>query len=740
MEAKPIEYKEPDFFIPESEKGAEWSANAVRFYTNAYFNRPFFELNANRGNLVDTYHNLCPIDDIIENWKYYLGDQQIGVNSALINGRSAKALYRAGLEINSLVNHKVGQLESVLQSSKPTAEALSKDAKSKKQFLKELVLMQFQEKGLMEILTLAGVILNPLPQELQIAAIEEFEAKKEYNIKEFGELICERIATKLTAYNDVVNKYIECTRQCIVGGLVGLDLYVKNGILCVDLVPAHQNIWDNSKTDSFLKDKRVAGRIYYRLTGGEVIANWSDQLNEDEIAEIKRGSAQDMSNFLTIYNAPINGYNLWSYSNNGTQIEGYSAVKMYFKGHRDMKYIKTRKGKVVKMNEENTKSMGDYSEEAWYTATLIGNKYVVDFGLAENIAYESFGQKMPQCPLVQVVPSMTLDQYKSDVSKIRKIQDEVDYYSNKVKDKAIRDWGKNYIIRGKALGLEDISDFLEDFRAQSITVTVENGEEANSDLQANKDVQIVDLTLDPNIMRYVELKSTLVREMREAMSLPDAAIGLQKTTIGKAVQENTMAAANTGLAPFYNTMLSFFQTTMQTAVNMQKLAFSADDMDDIIEEMVGIDGYNYIQATRGVIFDFYGVYISIMDMIKQDDRNKLISEGMLAVQSDPSLLPYMIKLRRFKTYTEAENYLDFVFKQSEKRKAAAQEAQLASSEAIAAQSSATMLEKANIAKEGQVEAAEKRKQATENAAMASLEGKNNAVQADLIKSVRIKGT
>jgi hypothetical protein len=61
---------------------------------------------------------------------------------------------------------------------------------------------------------------------------------------------------------------------------------------------------------------------------------------------------------------------------------------------------------------------------------------------------------------------------------------------------------------------------------------------------------------------------------------------------------------------------------------------------------------------------------------------------------------------------------------------------LASNEAIAAQSSATMLEKANIAKEGQVEAADKRKQATESAAMASLEGKNNAVQADLIKSVR----
>jgi hypothetical protein len=737
MEAKPIPYTEPDFFIPESEKGAEWAANAVRFYTNAYFNRPFFALNLEKGGLVDTYQNFNPIDDIIENWRYYLGEQQIGVNSALINGRSAKALYRAGLEINSLVNHKVGQLENVLQSSKPTAEALSKDAKSTKQFMQELILMQLQEKELMQQLQMAGLVLNPLPEGIQISTMEEFEKQKEYNLKEFGEIICERISSKLTAYNDIVNKYIECTRQCIVGGLVGLDLYVKNGILCVDLVPAHQNIWDNSKTDSFLKEKRIAGRIYYQLTAGEVLANWGDQLNDDEIAEIKRGGTADMSNFLTIYNAPINGYNLWSYSNNGTQIEAYSAVKMYFKGHRTMKYIKTRKGKVVKMNSEvASKKDGDYSEEAWYTATLIGNKYVVDYGLAENVAYESFGQRLPQCPLVQVVPNMTLDQYKSDVSKIRQIQDEIDYYSNKIKDKAIRDWGKNYIIRGKSLGLQDISDLLEDLRAQGISLTVEDGEEANTDLQANKDIQLVDLSLDPNIMRYVELKGTLVREMREVMSLPDAAIGLQKTIIGKAVQENTMAAANTGLAPFYNIMLSFFQTAMQTAVNMQKLAFSADDMDEIIEEMVGTDGFNYINKTKNTIFDFYGIYISIVDMIKQEDRAKLINEGMLAVQADPSLLPYMVKLRRFKTYTEAENYLDYIFKQAEKKRMAAEEQAMASKEAISAASNATLLEKANIAKEGQVESAEKRKQATENAAAQNAQAKNNAVQADLIKSVR----
>jgi len=748
MESKPIEYANPDFFIPEIKKDATWYANAVRFYVNAYFNRPFYSFNKVINSEFEQSLRQSPIDEIIRNWSYYLGEQQIGVNSALINGRSARQLYRAGLEINNLVNHKVGQLENVLQSANPSAEALSKEAKSKKQFLQEMIYLQLEQTSLMEQLALGGIFFNPLPQNIQISSVEEFEKKKEYTLKEMGEVICERIANKVISYNDLINKFLEATRQCIVGGIVGIDLYVKNGMLCADLVPAHQNIWDNSKTDSFLTEKRVAGRIYYRLTGGEVLANWGDQLSKDAIEEIKRGSSSDMSEYLMIYNTPVNNYNLWAYQTGENKIEGYSAVKMYFKGHRGMNYMKTDKGQIVKMKFydekgekiKGLKEKGDYSDEAWYTATLIGNKWVVDYGLAENIAYENIGQRLPQCPLVQVVPNMTLDQYKSDVSKIRQIQDEVDYYANKIKDKAIRDWGKNYVIRGKALGLNDIEELLEDFRAQSITVTVENGEEVNSDLQPGKDIQTVDLTLDPNIMSYVNLKATLVREMREVMSMPDAAIGLQKTIIGKAVQENTMQASNTGLAPFYNCMLTFFQKTLQTSVNMQKLAFAADDMDDVIEEIIGVDGLNYIKATSLTTFDYYGIYLSIADMIKPDERKKLIDEAMIAVQQDPSLLPYMIKIRRFKTYTEAENYLDYLFSKREREKAEAQEAQMQQQAAMAAQASAIQLEKANIAKEGQVESAALRKEATENAAKESANVKERAIQADLVKSLRTNET
>jgi hypothetical protein len=748
MESKPIEYATPDFFIPEIKKDATWYSNAVRFYVNAYFNRPFYSFNKVINSEFEQSLRQSPIDEIIRNWSYYLGEQQIGVNSALINGRSARQLYRAGLEINNLVNHKVGQLENVLQSANPSAEALSKEAKSKKQFLQEMIYLQLEQTSLMEQLALGGIFFNPLPQNIQISSVEEFEKKKEYTLKEMGEVICERIANKVISYNDLINKFLEATRQCIVGGIVGIDLYVKNGMLCADLVPAHQNIWDNSKTDSFLTEKRVAGRIYYRLTGGEVLANWGDQLSKDAIEEIKRGSSSDMSEYLMVYNTPVNNYNLWAYQTGENKIEGYSAVKMYFKGHRGMNYMKTDKGQIVKMKFydekgekiKGLKEKGDYSDEAWYTATLIGNKWVVDYGLAENIAYENIGQRLPQCPLVQVVPNMTLDQYKSDVSKIRQIQDEVDYYANKIKDKAIRDWGKNYVIRGKALGLNDIEELLEDFRAQSITVTVENGEEANSDLQPGKDIQTVDLTLDPNIMSYVNLKATLVREMREVMSMPDAAIGLQKTIIGKAVQENTMQASNTGLAPFYNCMLTFFQKTLQTSVNMQKLAFAADDMDDVIEEIIGVDGLNYIKATSLTTFDYYGIYLSIADMIKPDERKKLIDEAMIAVQQDPSLLPYMIKIRRFKTYTEAENYLDYLFSKREREKAEAQEAQMQQQAAMAAQASAIQLEKANIAKEGQVESAALRKEATENAAKESANVKERAIQADLVKSLRTNET
>ena len=86
-----------------------------------------------------------------------------------------------------------------------------------------------------------------------------------------------------------------------------------------------------------------------------------------------------------IYNTPVNNYNLWAYQTGENKIEGYSAVKMYFKGHRGMNYMKTDKGQIVKMKFydekgekiKGLKEKGDYSDEAWYTATLIGNKWVV---------------------------------------------------------------------------------------------------------------------------------------------------------------------------------------------------------------------------------------------------------------------------------------------------------------------------------------------------------------------------
>ena len=96
----------------------------------------------------------------------------------------------------------------------------------------------------------------------------------------------------------------------------------------------------------------------------------------------------------------------------------------------------------------------------------------------------------------------------------------------------------------------------------------------------------------------------------------------------------------------------------------------------------------------------------------------------------------MVKIRRYKTLTEAENYLDYVFAKKAREKAAELEAQLKASEANAALANATQIEKANIARDGQVQSADLRKQATENAAAESAGVKEKAIQADLIKEMR----
>lgn len=740
MENASISYSVPDFFIPEAYKDKEFFANMVRYATYRGFNVPFYAFNNSR----DRYQ-YYPIDNIIRNWSYYLGEQDITINSALLNGVAGDSMYRPGLEINMLVNVKVGKAWEFIKNSTITTEAINKEAKSRKQIRTQLILSFLNQKEMFRQLEEVGILVNPIPPNIQLETQEEFEKQKEFTLKEFSEIVAERIANKNWSYSDCETLYTEFVRQCVVAGLAGIDNFVEDGVLKKELVNGHQLIWDNANTDIYCSNSRFVGRVYYRLTPDEILAKWGNQLTEDEITEIKNMN-KDMATFLETYNTPVNGNNLWCYPTGTGGIASGSAVKVYMRGHRDMRLMETEKG-IIKMTDRDkngkiikklAENKGDYDDEAIYTATLIMNKYVVDYGLAENITYDKLTQKIPQFPLQIAIPSITLDQYKSDVGKIREMQDQIDYYANKITELCLRDMGKNYYINGKALGITEPVEFIRDIRVNNLHISQTDGE-TGENLNPIAST-FIDLTLDPNVKVYVELKQTMIREMREILSMPDIALGLQNSTIGKGVQNTTIQQANTGLVSFYNTVLNFMQRDLELGVNMNKLAYASDDIpEDVIEEVVGIDGLNFLKVSSNFPFEYYGVYIKLVDMISSEDKKAMIDEGYAALQSDPTLLPYLVKLRRMKSLKEAENYLDYIFKMKERQQLAKEKAMLEQQERIAAQANETQVIKSTQSAESEKYSADKKSEATIVASENSKDAKNYATDVNANVSV-IKAT
>jgi hypothetical protein len=741
MENTPISFSAPDFFTPEAYKNKEFYANMVRYYTNRGFNVPFYQFNRSRDNF-----DFSPIDAIIRNWSYYSGKQDISINSALLNGVAGDSMYRQGFETRMLVDVKVGKAWEFIKNSTITTEAINKEAKSRKQIRTQLILMFLNQREMFRQLEEVGIIVNPIPPHISIETQEDFEKQKEFTLKEFAEIVAERIANKNWAYNDCETLYTEFVRQCVVAGLAGIDNCVEDGVLRKEIVNGHQLIWDNANTDVYCSNSRYVGRVYYRLTPDEILAKWGDQLDEDEIAEIKKMNT-NMSTFLEQYNTPINGQNLWCYPTSDGAIQAGTAVKIYARGHRDMRLMETEKG-IIKMTDRDkngkvikklAENKGDYDDEAIYEATLIMNKYVVDFGLAKNVTYDKLTQKIPQFPLQIAIPSITLDQYISDVGRITGMQDQIDYYANKITEICLKDLGRVHYINGKALGIEEPVEFMKNIRANNIHITQTDGE-TGEDLNPLS-YTYVDMTLDPNVTKYVELKREMIREMREILSMPDVALGLQGSTIGKGVQQATISAANTGLVAFYNTVLNFMQKDLEVGVNMNKLSFASDDIDEeTIEEVVGIDGLNFLKVSGMFPFEYYGVYIRLMDMISSEDRKAMLDEAFAALQSDPTLLPYLAKLRRMKSLREAENYLDYTFKMKERKQEEKEKAMMEQQAAIAAQANETQVVKSSQAAETERYSADKKSGATVAASENSRDAKKYStdVQAevDIIKATQ----
>lgn len=683
-------YDAPDFFVSEKDKGPDWYKRATRYFST-FYNRPY-----NMYSQDNADENTSPVERGIRYSLYYLGKQRnIDYNHVTkdISGNNLQAVWIKGKKVRQLVSHLVGNLINQLGNKELTVRTLSKDAVSKKTRMYEDLMFKYdnQSKLFFEQLGELGTQYNPAGSR-DFESIEDVERFMENDYKENTEEVAVDIAKDIEEKNDAETMYIQAFLEYAASNYTAIYTYVENGTIKQKKIPFYNLIWDQDNADPFCRNSRFKGFIE-RLTPQEIFSRYPEYFNKhkDEKEEIiKMAGNSDMqfcNGICDTYNIP--NINWWSWDREKRLT--VCVVTMLWINEHDLRYKKTKDSygtdtfRRITNDPEGRRyeERGDYMMNDLCESILVGNKYLVKHGYSDNVVRKPSKKGDPEFPIGIFADNTTLGEGVPIIGTIAQNQDRQDFFRFKIMEMIGKDKGKNYVINGNKLG-ETIkgSELIADFASMGVHVTPGTSGETDDFANTQKMVEFVDLTLDPNVMRYVELYREEERIMEETMSIPKIAQGQQGTYIGLGTQKGTIAQSTLGLSLIFRNFVKFNEINLQYAINLAKIIYTQDGNDDA-PLVIGDRGVKWLKITKDMRFQDLLIFIKTKDIIDEQAKQRILSYAQAWSQNPTfGIGPVeILKIEQADSFTEMINDLEYSMKAKEKK--AIQMAQMQAEQAAA---------------------------------------------------------
>ena len=492
---------------PYMEENPQWYVDNIK-YALSHYNQPIFVngrlsfLKDNNGadmgrGVASGYESTLPVQEMIRNLLYYFG-RQPNLNYAYLTGNVDKPNLQAswikGQKISRLVDFLTNNIKTMISNGQWEAENISPRAKGKKSEMISSLMMMYEMKPFFEDMANNGVnqmMANgqdfKFPEEIYRWMETDYKEETGELMSTIGRGLWERSGWSYKAYQAA--RYLICTN------IACAEHIAINGIHQWELFPSYQLIWDTRKDDDYNKDGMFRGRIT-ASTAAAIIKKYP-------FNETQRQTIEDFSRDNTL-GEPINVLPNMTWWNYNQSYNSVSEVTVYFKAIREIKRGKEK-------NRYGNERMIDLQDGGFgvldvFKGTIVGGKYLVNYGPVSNIVEDRNNCSIPELPISIFCPNMMLSQYRSTVSRLVDLQDEIDALKYKVREMVGRAKGKSYVIRGnKMTGNVDVQEVFEDISSINLTVINNSGEVGGSGGPADKLVETVDLTLDPNIQRIWEL-------------------------------------------------------------------------------------------------------------------------------------------------------------------------------------------------------------------------------------------
>ena len=445
---------------------------------------------------------------------------------------------------------------------------------------------------------------------------------------------------------------------------------VENGRQTQEVVQPYQIIRDNRfDSDYGLRDEFRG--VVEPMTPLEAQRRWP-WLTSAQIDDIYNIAGDGEKNKL--YNTAKNIS--WWPANVDHYEHTCTAITLYWRTRRQTNKVKVKNSfgdehmrqRVGLKAEDMPNVKQDYSVNDIAYCTIYGNRYIVDYGYVDNLVESIEDPSMPEFPIKFFRPNTFLGESVSEGSRIHRIQDEMDMLDFKIREMLGRAKGKVYIIHGDKLG-DDVNTkhLLDDFSDMGFHVTHSSGEVGDPNDRKSA-VDMVDMTLDPNIHRIAELYRERKERMGRVLNTSTVSLGQQTKYIGLGQQQSTISQNQLGVSYLLDGFLDFLVMNMRYSVNQGKLLYK----DTGAEFLIGERGTRFLEFTGDTPFERFMTSLNMNDVIDEEGR-KRIQTFSQAWSQNPAFgvtASSIIRLETSNSFTEAADMLDKEIKRSEKKQQA----------------------------------------------------------------------
>jgi hypothetical protein len=663
--------EQPNQFVPENKKDREWYMENARYVASKY-NTQFNSLGfRNNEQNFDK-----PIDEMLRMFTYYLGKQEnrdYYYTTQDQSGCELPTVWINGQKLTAMVDFMLGTAIKMIENIEPSVKAVSRTATNKRTMDMELALLKVEFKNIFDQLEEQGVSFNPMGKQ-DFNMPDEVMKYMQYDYKQYGEEIAYDMVSDILHRNKFIAKYKQAFFYTLLAGVVGIENKIQNKRSFKEVILPYNLIWDNTFDDDLNEKARFVGKIDW-ITPGEVISNpyYTRQLTSAEIDEIKKLTPDNIDKLLGEDNITTNKLK-WYWNNNG--VPSLAATTCYWVGYKELRYekVKDKYGNDHIAKIKNA-TVSDYWVKTIYKATLLANKYIVDYGEIHNIVRKQDDINEVELPITVFIPNMVMGENRSVVSRLHKHQDRIDFLNNEITKTITRAKGKVFVMNKHKLGTATAQEVLNDFERMGIHITDGNatGEEVIGPDQ-NRVVDVVDMTLDPNVQQLLSLKREEERIMEEIVNVPKAAMGQQQGYLGAKTQAGTIAQSNLGTAYLYQGFVQFIEKDLQHSLNQFKVSLLANGDEDI--PVIGDRGMNYLKVTEDFKFEDFGIYVRIRDFIDDQAKERLLFIAQAAMQNQAIDMLDYLQIETSKTYTELYSNLKFSLEKKKREMEKQQEIQM----------------------------------------------------------------